>query len=63
MIEIRGCFCQSWRAALATEGSEAGQAFDNICRRITGEAVPLMDLNRSNGILGKLTGFFHRNSQ
>ena len=48
---------------LSTEGSEAGQAFDNICRRITGEAVPLMDLNRSNGILGKLTGFFHRNSQ
>ena len=48
---------------LSTEGSEAGQAFDNICRRITGEAVPLMDLNGSNGILGKLTGFFHRNSQ
>lgn len=32
----------------------AGQAFFNVCRRITGEAVPLLDLNKSGGLLSRI---------
>ena len=37
-------------------GSEtlAGQAFFNVCRRITGEAVPLLDLNRGGGLFSRI---------
>lgn len=37
-------------------GSEslAGQAYMNICRRILGEEVPLLDLNKKSGFLSKL---------
>ncbi len=42
-------------------GSLAGDAFSNICRRITGEAVPLLDLNRSQGLLSRLSEIFRIN--
>ena len=42
-------------------GSLAGDAFANICRRITGEAVPLLDLNRSQGLLSRLSEIFRIN--
>ena len=42
-------------------GSLAGDAFSNICRRITGEAVPLLDLNRSPGLLSRLSEIFRIN--
>ena len=32
----------------------AGKAYLNICRRITGEEVPFLDLNARNSIFGKL---------
>jgi len=38
----------------------AGQAYLNICKRITGEAVPLMDLDSHRGILVRLSGFLKR---
>ena len=37
--------------ALAASESLAGQAFSNICRRIYGEAVPLMDFETEGWIL------------
>ena len=43
--------------ALAASESLAGQAFSNICRRIYGEAVPLMDFEQRDGFwrhLGEL---------
>lgn len=44
------------------EGSYAGQAFKNIALRITGEAVPIMDLSiKSGGFFGSLKKLFgHR---
>lgn len=36
------------------ENSRSGQAFRNIARRITGEAVPMMDLDYNEGIVRKL---------
>jgi septum site-determining protein MinD len=38
--------------------SQAGQAYRNIARRITGEDIPLISLEADEGILGKLKKFF-----
>lgn len=46
---------------LAGDDTRAGQAFLNISRRITGEAVPLMDLNKTESFLSKVTGLFRKN--
>lgn len=46
---------------LAGDDTLAGQAFFNICRRITGEAVPLLDLNRSAGLFSRFSGIFKKN--
>lgn len=40
--------------AVLDSGSRAGQAYRNIARRITGEDVPLMDLEADNGFMNKL---------
>ena len=37
------------------EKSRAGQAFRNIARRLQGHKVPLMDLERNEGFLGRLS--------
>ncbi len=36
--------------------SKAGQAYMNICRRITGEEVPFLDLNVKKGFFSRLFG-------
>lgn len=40
--------------------SFAGQAYLNICRRVLGQEVPLMDLEMNRGFLSRLTGFLKR---
>ena len=40
--------------------SLAGQAYLNICKRITGETIPLMDLDPHKGILVRISGFLKR---
>ncbi len=40
--------------------SLAGQAYLNICKRISGESVPLMDLEPHRGILVRISGFLKR---
>lgn len=39
----------------------AGQAFMNICKRILGEEVPMLDLSSGNGFLAKLANMFKKN--
>jgi septum site-determining protein MinD len=39
----------------------AGQAYMNICRRIIGEEVPLLDLNGKTGLMQRLAGIFKKN--
>lgn len=39
----------------------AGQAYMNICRRLVGEEVPLLDLNGKSGLLEKLASIFKKN--
>ncbi len=38
----------------------SGQAFFNICKRIIGEDIPLMDLERQRGILIRISSFLKR---
>lgn len=38
----------------------AGQAYMNICRRVAGEVVPLMDLDPRKGILIRISSFLKR---
>ena len=39
----------------------AGQAYMNICRRIVGEEVPLLDLSAGNGFFSKIANIFKKN--
>ena len=45
---------------LAGTQSLAGQAYMNICKRIVGESVPLMNLEASKSIFRRLTGLLKR---
>ncbi len=45
-------------APLSGKDSLAEQAYRNICRRITGEEVPLLDLTEKKGFLARLAGRF-----
>jgi septum site-determining protein MinD len=40
------------------EKSQAGQAYRNIARRIQGEDVPLMDLDKGSGFFSRITSVF-----
>ena len=46
---------------LVGDDTPAGQAFFNVCRRILGEEVSLMELDRTQGFLSRISGLFHRN--
>lgn len=46
---------------LVGDDSLAGQAYMNICRRILGEEVPLLDLNAKSNIWQKLSSIFKKN--
>lgn len=39
----------------------AGRAYMNICKRIQGEEVPLLDLDTGNGFFAKLSSLFKKN--
>lgn len=41
--------------------SLAGHAYMNICRRITGEEVPFLELDKQQGFFKKLSQMFHKN--
>ena len=42
------------------EESPAGKGYENICRRLRGEEIPVTDFSRHSGIRKKLSGLFHR---
>ena len=41
--------------------SLAGQAYENICKRIMGEEVPWLDLSKNNGFFAKIKSKFKNN--
>lgn len=46
---------------LVGDDTPAGQAYMNICRRILGEEVPLLDLSGKKGLFERLAEIFHKN--
>jgi septum site-determining protein MinD len=46
---------------LVGDDSLAGKAYMNICRRVIGEEVPMLDLNVSEGFFAKLGKLFKKN--
>ena len=40
--------------------SPSGQAYLNICRRVLGQEVPLMDLEKNRGLFAKFAGLLKR---
>jgi len=46
---------------LVGSNTPAGQAYMNICRRVLGEDVPLLDLNGGSGFFSKLANIFKKN--
>lgn len=44
--------------AAADMNSKAGQAFRNICKRLLGEEIPIMDLNIDNSVIGRIKKLF-----
>lgn len=45
---------------LVGKNTLAGQAYMNICKRITGEEVPFLDLESGNGFFSKLKNLFKK---
>ena len=45
---------------LCGQDSISGQAFSNICRRITGEEIPLLDFQVKKGMWKRLSGMFRK---
>ena len=43
------------------EDSLAGKCYQNICRRLLGEEVPISDFNHKPGLRSKLSSLFHKN--
>lgn len=46
---------------VGNHNSLAGQAYENICHRIMGEEIPLLDLEAKNGVWEKFVGLFKKN--
>ena len=45
------------------DDSPSGRAYMNICRRLCGEEVPLMDMNTKVGLFSRLSHLFKRTNQ
>ena len=45
---------------LCSKDSLSGKAFENICRRISGENVPLMDFRTKKGVFKRISGIFKK---
>lgn len=67
-IDLIGAVPDDENIVIATNNGEplvgsdslAGQAYMNICKRIVGENVPLLDLNGKSGFLSKLSSVFKK---
>ena len=48
---------------LVGNNSLAGQAFYNICKRLCGKEVPILDFGKNITIWTRVTGLFHKNQE
>lgn len=67
-VDLLGVIPDDERVVVATnqgepvidEDSLAGSAYQRICRRLTGEEIPVYDFSRSEGFFGRLSGLFRK---
>jgi len=65
-VELLGAIPDDEEVVIATNQGEplsgknslAGKAFSNICHRLLGEQIPLLDLNLKRGVLKRFSGIF-----
>lgn len=53
--------CTNQGEAVVGGESLSGQAYENICHRILGEEIPLLDLDEHKGFFKKLANLFQKN--
>ena len=62
-VELLGVIPDDEQVVIATnqgepvvgDGSQAGAAYERICRRLAGEEIPICDFSRPEGILGRFS--------
>ena len=67
-INLLGAIPDDEKIVVATNQGEpvigmdclSGKAYMNICKRITGEEVPFLNLNAHNSFIGKLAKIFQK---
>ncbi|HIX63965.1 MAG TPA: septum site-determining protein MinD [Candidatus Mediterraneibacter colneyensis] len=67
-VDLLGVIPDDEQVVIATNQGEpvvgenclAGNSYMNICRRLMGEQIPLEDYMKPEGILEKISSFFHR---
>lgn len=68
-IDLLGVIPDDEQVVIATNQGEpvvgenclAGRAYSNICRRLTGEEIPVEDFSKPEGFFEKISSLFHRN--
>lgn len=68
-VDLLGVIPDDEQVVIATNQGEpivgahslAGEAYTRICRRIMGEDIAIMDFNRTEGFLSKVSSLFKRN--
>lgn len=68
-VELLGIIPDDEQVVIATNQGEpvidmdslAGQAYRNICSRLTGDDIPFLNLEKSKSLFQKLTKVFHKN--
>ena len=68
-VDLLGVIPDDEQVVIATNQGEpvvgeeclAGKAYLDICRRLTGEEIPIDDFSKQAGILEKISSLFHRN--
>ena len=68
-VDLLGVIPDDEQVVIATNQGEpvvgeeclAGRAYMDICRRLTGEEIPIQDYSKPEGLLEKISSLFHRN--
>ena len=68
-IHLLGAIPDDEQVVIATNQGEpvidleslSGKAYMNICRRLTGEEVPFLDMNTKGGLLSRISHIFKKN--
>ena len=68
-IDLLGVIPDDEKVVIATnqgepvvgEDSPSGQAYEKVCRRLLGEALPITDFSHAEGLLARFSNLFRKN--